>query len=218
MSIQKSVFSKWNVFTFCSKGVVCMKADFDFFIWCHFFITVGTKINSLEKAHLSRNKMFHCLWPSSPKISFLLGSFWFVFIRNKQWWKHVLLCFQSTLIFLFSPHFANYAAPFLRGLGTVLYSYPLCLLKHPTCLAVHSHHESSPSTSRTSYTSLQTTLQRQATARQHMDHSLKVLWCLSYQGAQFSPETNDMVRDESSSKFPLKKAPQHTLPYPNCSN
>lgn len=104
---------------------------------------------------------------------------------------------------VFSP-FCQPCSSFPAGPGMVLYSCPLCLLKHPAYLAVHSHHKSRPQLLALHISDFRTTLQRQATARENMGHSLKVLWCLSYRAAQFSLDTKDVVRDESSLKCPLK--------------
>lgn len=62
------VFQMNIIFFGCFQRVICMKADLDFFLWCHLFIRAETEINSFEKAHRSCNKMFHCLWPGSPQM------------------------------------------------------------------------------------------------------------------------------------------------------
>lgn len=147
-------------------------------LWCHLFIRVETKINSSEKAHLSCNKIFHCLWPRSPKNVIFLVLFSVVS------WKNGLMCFWPTLIFMFFPHLPSMQLSLLPsyriGQGAVpaptlpLESSQLIFLFtnpinwDPWLLSLHI-------------------LDFRPPCRESMAKSPEVLQCLGYQGVQVYP-------------------------------
>lgn len=124
-----------------------MKADSDFFVWCHFFIRVATKINSLEKGHPSHNKMCHCLWLSSPKMSFFLGFSLFCFQQKETITKTCTAAFLVNLnLSVFSP-FCQPCSSLPKGLGHGPILLPALPPEAPNLSCCSQPHKSSPSTS-----------------------------------------------------------------------